>query len=437
MKITIIGTGYVGLVTGTCLAESGNQVICVDNNLEKLEMLEKHIIPIYEPGLEEIFIRNIHEQRLSFTSDLVTAVKTSEVVFLCLPTPPKEDGSADLQYVLSVAENIGAGINQYKIIVNKSTVPVGTTKLVKDAILKYTNVEFDVISNPEFLREGSAIVDFMKPDRIVVGTQSEIAKEKMQELYDPFLGVDRKLIFMDEASSEMTKYAANSFLATKISFINEVANLCEKVGADVDHVYEGMGTDSRIGKKFLKSGIGYGGSCFPKDVSALHKIAKAHDYDFKILKAVTEVNDFQKHSLVLKIKDYFGEDLTGLKFAVWGLAFKPDTDDIRESPSLSIIQELLAAGAAVEVYDPEAMPSVQKYTDLKIAYGAQPYDILDHADALVVATDWNEFKTPDYDKIQSLLNSKVIFDGRNIYHPKKMHELGFYYASIGRVIVKP
>ena len=435
MKIAVIGTGYVGLVGGTCFAESGNDVLCVDNNQEKLATLRSGSITIYEPGLEVLFERNTKEGRLTFTDSVEEAVEFAEIIFLALPTPPMEDGSADLQYVLAVAEQIGKCLKDYRVIVNKSTVPVGTADKVRDKIKEFTNVEFDVVSNPEFLREGAAVMDFMKPDRVVVGTRSERARKQMEKLYKPFVMSGNPIIFMDERSSELTKYAANSFLATKISFMNEIANLCELVGADVDRVRAGVGSDERIGKRFLFAGVGYGGSCFPKDVSALFKTSKAYNYDFKILDAVMEVNVLQKHILVQKIENYYGSDLSKLTFAVWGLAFKPNTDDIREAPALTIIAELLKRGAKIKAFDPEAMEQVQKYTQLDIEMVDNRYDALEGTDALIVVTEWNEFRAPDFGKIKSLLNSPVIFDGRNIFDLEQMRELGFYYNSIGRDVV--
>jgi len=436
MNISVIGTGYVGLVTGTCFAESGNQVLCVDNNPEKLALLKSGQVPIYEPGLEDLFGRNIKEGRLNFSSSLQEAIDFADIIFYCLPTPPKEDGSADLKYVLEVAKETGKLLKTYKIIVNKSTVPVGTTELVKNAISENTTVEFDVVSNPEFLREGTAVPDFLKPERIVVGTKSEKVIKAMIDLYGPFVQDEDQIIFMDERSSEMTKYASNSFLATKISFINEVANLCQQVGANIDLVAKGMGPDSRIGNKFLDAGIGYGGSCFPKDVSALHKIALDNNYNFKILEAVMDVNENQKKILVEKIVAYYGTDLSNHKFAIWGLAFKPNTDDIREAAALTIIDLLLKHGAQITAYDPEAIAPFKKFTDYKIDYVESQYDALENADALLVLTEWGEFQSPDFTRIKSLLKKPVIFDGRNVYPLEKMRELGFYYESVGRNIVK-
>ena len=436
MKVAVIGTGYVGLVSGTCFAEAGNDVLCVDNNQAKLEKLRKGEVPIYEPGLETLFQRNTKEGRLNFTDSLSDAVKHAEVIFLALPTPPMEDGSADLKYVLGVAHEIGELLEDYRVVVNKSTVPVGTADKVREAIAMHTEVEFDVVSNPEFLREGYAVQDFMKPERIVIGSGSERATEVMRRLYKPFVMSGNPVLMMDERSAEVTKYAANSFLAAKISFMNEIANLCEKVGADVDNVRRGMGTDSRIGKRFLFPGVGYGGSCFPKDVSALHKTAAEYGYDFRILDSVMGVNDDQKKVLTQKVVERFGEDLSGKKFAMWGLAFKPNTDDIREAPSLVIIKELQEKGAEIVAYDPEAMPSVQAYTDLKLSYADNAYDTLDGADALLIVTEWGEFRTPDFERIKTSLRQPVIFDGRNVYDRETLEDFGFEYLSIGRQPVK-
>lgn len=434
MKISVIGTGYVGLVTGTCFAETGNHVICVDNDPVKLQMLNNNEVPIYEPGLETIFERNVKDGRLSFTGSLEEAVSHSEVIFLALPTPPMEDGSADLQYVLNVAAEIGDLLQDYRVIVNKSTVPVGTADKVRETIAAKTDVPFDVVSNPEFLREGVAVNDFLKPDRVVVGTSSDRAREVMERLYEPFVRSGNPVIFMDERSSELTKYAANSFLATKISFMNEIANLCEIVGANVDMVRRGVGTDERIGPRFLFAGVGYGGSCFPKDVQALNFTAEQHKYDFKILKSVMNVNQKQKHLLVEKMIRFFGSDnLKGKTVAIWGLAFKPNTDDIREAPALVIIKELLELGVNIRAYDPVAMPTVKKYySELDITYAEDEYDVLQGADALAIITEWSLFRTPDYDRIKQGLQSPVIFDGRNVYDLEEMEAQGFYYDSIGR-----
>lgn len=435
MKVAVIGTGYVGLVGGTCFAESGNDVLCVDNNQDKLAKLRSGKITIYEPGLEVLFERNTKEGRLRFTDSIKEAVDFAEIIFLALPTPPMEDGSADLQYVLAVATEIGKLLTDYRVIVNKSTVPVGTADKVRETIAQYTTVEFDVVSNPEFLREGAAVNDFMKPERVVVGTRSARAQKLMENLYKPFVMSGNPIIFMDERSSELTKYAANSMLATKISFMNEIANLCERVGADVDMIRRGIGSDSRIGKLFLFAGVGYGGSCFPKDVSALYKTSKAYDYDFQILNAVMQVNTAQKHVMVEKIEEQFGFNLAGKTIAIWGLAFKPNTDDIREAPALTIIEELTRRGAKVKAFDPEAMWQVKEYTKLDVELVDNMYKALEDADALCIVTEWNEFRTPDFEKIRSLLKAPIIYDGRNIYSLDQMAELGFYYNSIGRGVV--
>lgn len=432
MKVAVVGTGYVGLVTGTCFAEAGNDVLCVDNNQEKLAMLRAGQVPIFEPGLENMFEKNTTEGRLNFTDSLADAVAFADIIFLALPTPPTEDGSADLKYVLGVAHEIGNLLTDYRVVVNKSTVPVGTADKVREAIASHTDVEFDVVSNPEFLREGFAVEDFMKPERIVVGARSERAIEMMKRLYKAFVMSGNPVIMMDERSAEVTKYAANSFLAAKISYMNEMANLCELVGADVDHVRRGMGTDSRIGKRFLFPGVGYGGSCFPKDVSALFKTSQEYDYDFKILNSVMEVNDIQKGVMVEKIISSYGTDLTGKTFGVWGLAFKPNTDDIREAPALVIIERLTAMGAKVKAYDPEAMEAVQKYTDLEIEYVDNIYDAASGADALLIITEWNEFRSPDFARVKQLLKANVIFDGRNVYDLESMEKEQFTYHSIGR-----
>jgi len=432
MKIAVIGTGYVGLVTGTCFSETGNHVTCVDIDSEKVESLRKGVIPIYEPHLDVLFERNIKQGRLHFTTELNEGIKDAEIIFLALPTPPGENGSADLKHVLQVAEELGHLLKEYKVIVNKSTVPVGTADKVREIISRNCKVEFDVVSNPEFLREGFAVDDFMKPDRVVIGTKSERAKKILLELYAPFVRQGNPVYFMDERSSELTKYAANAFLATKITFMNEIANLCEKVGANVDQVRVGIGSDDRIGKRFLFAGIGYGGSCFPKDVQALVKTSEENDYDFKLLKSVISVNEKQKLSIVEKIKKHFGNSLKGKKAALWGLSFKPDTDDIREAPALYIIDELLRSGIEISAYDPEAMPNTKKITGGKITYGKDAYEVLDGADFLVIATEWAVFRTPEYDRMQSLMKEKVIFDGRNLYDPVQMKEKGFVYYSVGR-----
>ncbi len=436
MKVAVVGTGYVGLVSGTCFAEAGNDVLCVDNNQDKLAKLKAGIVPIYEPGLETLFERNTKEGRLNFTDSLAEAVEFAEVIFLALPTPPMEDGSADLQYVLAVANEIGTLLRDYRVVVNKSTVPVGTADKVTAAIASHTDLEFDVVSNPEFLREGFAVQDFMKPERIVIGTRTDRALEVMRRLYKPFVMSGNPILNMDQRSAEVTKYAANSFLATKISFMNEIANLCELVGADVDNVRRGMGTDSRIGKRFLFPGVGYGGSCFPKDVSALFKTAQTYDYEFRILDSVMTVNQVQKGILVDKIISHYGNDLTGKTFGVWGLAFKPNTDDIREAPALVIIDRLIEMGAKVKAYDPEAIPSVKAYTNLDIDFAESQYEAVQGVDAMIVVTEWNEFRAPDFERIKIGLSEPVIFDGRNIYDLDTMAELGFSYYSIGRKTVK-
>nr|WP_294941653.1 UDP-glucose/GDP-mannose dehydrogenase family protein [uncultured Mucilaginibacter sp.] len=432
MKIAVIGTGYVGLVTGTCLAETGNRVTCVDINQQKVEMLRKGESPIYEPGLQTLLHRNIAEQRLNFTSNLAEAIEDAVVIFLALPTPPGGDGSADLSYVLGASRDIALIISSYKVIVTKSTVPVGTADKVKAIFEQYSDMEVAVVSNPEFLREGVAIEDFMKPDRIVIGTTDDRAKKILTELYTPYVRQGNPIIFMDERSSELTKYAANSFLATKISFMNEVANLCERVGANVDMVRLGIGADERIGKRFLFSGIGYGGSCFPKDVQALAKSAEENIYDFKILNAVMEVNAIQKTVLVDKLNKYYKGDLSGKTFALWGLAFKPETDDIREAPALEIIDALLQQGAKVVAYDPEAMANVKASLGDKVAFADNQYEALNGADALLILTEWSVFRNPDFEKVGMLLKSKVIFDGRNLFGLEQMVDHGFYYNSVGR-----
>lgn len=436
MKIAVVGTGYVGLVTGTCFAETGNQVTCVDIDKSKVDKLSNGQITIYEPGLEKIFLRNLKEGRLHFTTNLAEGVKDAAIIFLALPTPPGEDGSADLKYILGVADDLGKILTDYKVIVDKSTVPVGTADKVQAAIAKNFKGEFAVVSNPEFLREGVAVEDFMKPDRVVVGTSDERAKKVMTELYAPFVRSGNPVIFMDEKSAELTKYAANSFLAVKISFMNEIARLCERLGADVDMVRKGIGSDERIGKRFLFPGIGYGGSCFPKDVQALVKSSSEVEYDFEILNAVMKVNEEQKLFLMPKINSYFNGDLKGKRFALWGLAFKPNTDDIREAPALYMIDALTEAGATVHAYDPEAMPNVKQVVGDKIDFAQSQYDALENADALIIATEWSEFRTPEFEKISSMLKNKVIFDGRNVYDREQMKQLGFFYESVGREAVK-
>jgi|TARA_B100001094_G_scaffold333453_1_gene412603 UDPglucose 6-dehydrogenase len=435
MNIAVIGTGYVGLVTGTCLAETGNSVICVDIDEDKVEKLKNGVIPIYEPHLDNFFQRNISQKRLSFTTSLKEGIKDAQFIFLALPTPPGEDGSADLSYILGVAENLGKILDDYKVIIDKSTVPVGTAAKVSSVIKKNTKIDFDVVSNPEFLREGYAVEDFMKPDRVVVGTSSEKAKNLMEELYKPFVRQGNPIIFMDEKSAELTKYAANSFLATKITFMNEIANYCEIIGADVDKVRKGIGTDSRIGKRFLFPGIGYGGSCFPKDVKALNKSGLDENFQFKIINAVMEVNELQKLTLVQKVKSFFGDDLSGKNFALWGLAFKPETDDIREAPSLDIINELTLAGANIVSYDPEAMSNVKKLIGNKIKYANSSLEALKNVDALLIATEWAAFRNPDFNEMNSLMKTPIIFDGRNLYSIESMEKRNFYYQSIGRLVV--
>ncbi len=435
MKISVIGTGYVGLVTGTCLAETGNEVICVDIDKTKVEKMRNGIVPIYEPHLDVLFERNIKANRLNFTTSLDEGLAHGDIIFLALPTPEDEDGSADLSYVLNVSEDIGKKIKEYKVIVDKSTVPVGTAEKVQSVIAKNASCEFDVVSNPEFLREGFAVDDFLKPERIVVGSSSERATALMKKLYSPFVRSGNPIIIMDEKSAELTKYAANSFLATKITFMNEIANYCEKVGADVDMVRAGMGTDSRIGKRFLFPGIGYGGSCFPKDVKALQKAGKDADYDFKILNSVIEINSAQKTILLPKIESYFKNDLKGKNIAIWGLAFKPETDDIREAPSIDMMEALLSKGAKLQVFDPEAMPNIKKRFGDTLKYADTMYAALEGSDALLICTEWSIFRSPDFATIKGLLNHPVIFDGRNLYNVDDMEANGITYVSIGRKTV--
>ena len=435
MKIAVVGTGYVGLVTGTCFAETGNTVCCIDIDQEKVKKLQNGTITIYEPGLEQLFDRNIKQDRLMFTTNLADGIREADVIFLALPTPPGEDGSADLKYILKVADDLGPLLTDYTVIVDKSTVPVGTADKVRSRIAAKAKVEFDVVSNPEFLREGVAVEDFMKPERVVIGTSSQRARKLMETLYSPYVRQGNPLVFMDERSAELTKYAANSFLATKISFMNEVANLCELLGADVDAVRKGIGTDSRIGKRFLFPGIGYGGSCFPKDVQALAKSASDSKYDFKILKAVMDVNSFQKTKLLARIREFFKGNLKGKKIAFWGLAFKPHTDDIREAPALYNIESLLKDGAIIRAHDPEAMENVKKIFGDRIEYFENPYEAAEGADAIFIATEWPEFRTPDFEKLAATIKSKVIFDGRNVYELDIMKEQGYEYFSIGREVV--
>lgn len=436
MNITIVGTGYVGLVTGTTLAELGNNVYCVDIDEAKVEGMRKGIVPIYEPNLEEMFLRNIQAKRLFFTTNLEEAVNQSEVIFLALPTPPGEDGSADLSYVLKVANDIGEMITEYKVIVNKSTVPVGTADKVREVVSSKTQVPFDVVSNPEFLREGFAVKDSMNPARVVVGTSSDKARDIMAKIYQPFTNTGVPIIFMDEKSSELTKYAANSFLAVKITFMNEIANFCEKVGADVDKVRLGMGSDDRIGHRFLFPGIGYGGSCFPKDVKALIKSGKQEQYNFQILESTEAVNQNQKVVLVSDIENYFDRNLKGKKIALWGLAFKANTDDIREASSLDNIKLLLEKGATITAYDQIAEANVKKILGDKISYAKDMYSALDGADALLIATEWSEFKNPNFDLMAEKMNHKAIFDGRNMFALEQVEGTGFYYKSIGRRVIK-
>lgn len=432
MKIAVIGTGYVGLVVGAALADMGNDVICVDNNLEKLKLLEQGIIPIYEPGLEELVKSNFAEARLKFSSDLDNAVKFSEVCFIAVGTPQDEDGSADLQYVLGVAEQIGKAMNGYKVIVDKSTVPVGTADKVTDIIKKYTNHPFDVVSNPEFLKQGNAVDDFLSPDRVVIGSNSEKATKIMQEIYSPFFRTGNRIIVMDVKSAEMTKYAANSFLATKISFMNEIANLCEKVGADAEMVRVGISTDSRIGNKFLFPGLGYGGSCFPKDVKALIKTGSDYGIDMSIIKSADNVNKLQRNLFIEKIRGKYGSNLKGKTFGVWGLAFKPKTDDMREAPAITIINSLLEMGALVKAYDPKAVNNAKLIFGDKIIYSKSAYEAIEGADVMLLLTEWNEFRRPDFERIKGLLKQHVIFDGRNQYSPERLEQSDFEYICVGK-----
>ena len=433
MNITVVGTGYVGLVSGTCFAETGNHVVCVDIDENKVNKLQKGELTIYEPGLEVLFERNVDQKRLTFTTSLTEGIKDAEIIFLALPTPPGEDGSADLSYILGVAEDLSKIIKDYKVIVDKSTVPVGTAEKVAETLAQRLDSSlFDVVSNPEFLREGVAVDDFMKPDRVVVGTNSLKAQKIMDALYAPFVRQGNPIIHMDIRSAEMTKYAANSYLAARISFMNEIANLCEAVGANVDWVRRGMGSDTRIGKRFLFPGVGYGGSCFPKDVKALFKTAKENEYPFQILKSVMDVNQNQKSRFAHKVFRYFGGDLENKTFAVWGLSFKPNTDDIREAPALEVINFLLQHGANIQVYDPEAMENTKALFEDKISFCDNQYEALENADALIIMTEWNVFRNPDFEEIKETLNHKIIFDGRNLYDLEFMQEHGFYYESVGR-----
>ena len=434
MNIAVVGTGYVGLVTGACFAETGNNVICVDIDARKVARMQQGEVPIYEPGLDPIVERNTRQGRLSFTTDLAAAIAPAEIIFLALPTPPGEDGSADLSYILGVADQLGRMITDYKVIVDKSTVPVGTAERVHAVLAENLQEDlFDVVSNPEFLREGVAVEDFLKPDRVVIGTRSARAQKTMRQLYEPFVRQGNPIIFMDERSAEMTKYAANAYLATRITFMNEIANLCERVGANVDMVRMGMGSDSRIGKRFLFPGVGYGGSCFPKDVQALAKTAEEYAYDFRILKSVMNVNDYQRLRIADKLKEHFGGDLTGRTIGIWGLAFKPNTDDIREAPALYTIEELLAAGAEVRAYDPEAMDNIRAHFGDRISLVKDQYEAIIGADALAILTEWSVFRTPSFAVMKQLLRQPLIFDGRNLYDLDQMSELGFDYYSIGRM----
>jgi len=437
MNIAVVGTGYVGLVSGTCFAETGNSVICVDIDENKVKRMQDGEVPIYEPGLETLFQRNTDQGRLKFTTNLKEAIEPAQIIFLALPTPPDEDGSADLKYILGVADDLSKIITDYKVIVDKSTVPVGTSEKVHAKLAKNLSEDlFDVVSNPEFLREGVAVDDFMKPDRVVIGTNSEKAQKVMRKLYDPFVRSGNPIIMMDERSAEMTKYAANSYLAARISFMNEIANLCERAGANVDMVRKGMGSDNRIGKRFLFPGVGYGGSCFPKDVQALAKTAAEFDYDFKILKSVMNVNTIQKEILAHKIKAYFGGNLQGKTIAIWGLAFKPNTDDIREAPALYIINELMKAGATIKAFDPEAMNNVNALYNGQVQMAKDQYEALVGADALAIVTEWSVFRTPSFQVMRELLKNPIIFDGRNLYDLDNMKDEGFYYQSIGRNTVE-
>jgi UDPglucose 6-dehydrogenase len=436
MRVAIVGTGYVGLVAGTCFADAGNDVICVDKDEKKIDMLNSGQVPIYEPGLEEMVRRNVEQDRLKFTTDIKDAVEKSRIIFIAVGTPPKEDGSADLQHVLAVAKDIGTYMNGFKIVVNKSTVPVGTADKVREEIQKHTNHEFAVVSNPEFLKEGAAIEDFMKPDRVVVGTDREDVAETMRNLYAPFVRTGKPIIVMDIRSAELTKYAANSMLATKISFINEIANLCEKVGADVEMVRRGISADRRIGPYFIFPGTGYGGSCFPKDVKAIIRTANEHGMHLKILEAVEEVNNRQKTILIDKILDYFNGEIKGKTFTVWGLAFKPNTDDMREAPAIPLIRALVEKGAKVNAHDPEALKEAEwRFEDILgkgLTLFKKRYDALENSDALVIMTEWNEFREPDFYLIKEMLSRPVIFDGRNLYDPKRMARMGIDYFPIGR-----
>lgn len=433
MVVTVVGTGYVGLVAGACLADMGNKVICIDNNIDKVNQLKNGIIPIYEPGLEELVKSNVLENRLSFSSDIESAVKASQVCFIAVGTPQGEDGSADLQYVFQVAKTIAQAMNGYKVIVDKSTVPVGTAEKVTEIIQQNTSCDFDVVSNPEFLKQGNAVEDFLKPDRVIIGSNSEKATSIMQEIYSPFFRTGNRVIVMDVKSAEMTKYASNSFLATKISFMNEIANLCEKVGADAEMVRIGMSTDSRIGNKFLFPGLGYGGSCFPKDVKALIKTGNDNNCEMSIIQSADNVNKKQRQIFLNKIFERFGSDLTGKTFAIWGLAFKPKTNDMREAPAITIINSLLAHGAKIQAFDPKAMEQAKFHFKDSITYSKSTAETLKNADCIVLLTEWNEFRRPDFDSIKETLKSPVIFDGRNQYDAKRLTEKGFEYYQIGKV----
>ena len=437
MKLCVVGTGYVGLVAGTCFAESGNDVICVDIDADKVARLRQGFIPIYEPGLEELIKRNVAEGRLSFTTDLAEGVRHALVCFIAVGTPPNEDGGADLAAVIRVAAEIAGAMDGYRVIVDKSTVPVGTAERVRQVVASRTKHPFDVVSNPEFLKEGAAVDDFMKPDRVVIGSDSPRAIELMKELYGPFVRTERPILVMTQASAEMTKYAGNSMLAARISLMNEFANLCERVGADIDDVRRGIGFDTRIGHHFLFPGVGYGGSCFPKDVKAVIRTATEHGIDFRMLHAAEEVNERQKRTLVDKVMAHFGEYLRGMRFAVWGLSFKPRTDDMREAPAITVIEALLKAGAEVHAHDPEALGEARKVFDDRIQYHRVNYDALQGADALLVITEWNEFRRPDFERMKQLMKRPVVFDGRNIYDPNEMRQRGFIYYSVGRLPVQP
>jgi UDPglucose 6-dehydrogenase len=437
VKLCVVGTGYVGLVAGTCFAESGNDVMCVDIDAEKVARLQQGMVPIYEPGLEELIKRNLAEGRLAFTTDLPRAVRHSLICFIAVGTPPGQDGSADLAAVIRVAAEIAEAMDGYRVIVNKSTVPVGTAERVAQVVASRTTHPFDVVSNPEFLKEGAAVEDFMKPDRVVIGSDASRATELMKELYGPFVRTERPILVMGAASAEMTKYCANAMLAARISLMNEFANLCERVGANVDDVRRGVGFDLRIGHHFLFPGVGYGGSCFPKDVKAVIRSAEQYNLDFRMLRAAEEVNERQKRTLVDKVMAHFGEYLRGMCFAIWGLAFKPRTDDMREAPAITVVEALLKAGAEVHVHDPEALNEARRIFGDRLHYHRVNYDALQGADALLVVTEWNEFRRPDFDRMRQLMKRPVIFDGRNIYDANDMRERGFTYYSVGRRPVRP